>query len=121
VHVFPAGNAAARFGGDLHFDDEGLSRAQLRERTPSLSLVLMLQPPESGGTLRLWSARYAGAAEATPAQRAAPSVDMASAPGDLVVFDSLQLHQIQPFAGARDRISATLHAAARGAGWETWF
>jgi hypothetical protein len=121
VHVFPAGQACARQGGEVHFDDEGLSRAQLRQRAPSVSLVLMLQPAEQGGALRLWDTRYEGEAHPTPAQCAAPTVELVSGPGDLVVFDSLRLHQIQPFQGPLDRISATLHGAEAGAGWESWF
>ena len=121
VHVFPARGACAEVGGDLHFDDEGLSRAQLRARSPALSLVLMLQPPETGGALRLWDARYEGHPRPTKAQLSAPSIDVRSEAGDLVVFDSYRLHQIQPFEGDKDRISATLHAARLGNSWESWF
>lgn len=121
VHVFPAGEHCARQGGEIHFDDQGLSRAQLRGRCPSASLVLMLQAPETGGALRLWDARYEGSPHPRPEQVAAEAVEVRSAPGDLVVFDSLRLHQIQPFGGALDRISATLHGADVGSGWESWF
>lgn len=121
VHVFPAGGACATVGGDRHFDDEGLSRATRKARSPAISLVLMLQPPESGGALRLWQARYEGAPHPTAAQCNAPSIAVPSGPGDLVVFDSYRLHQIQPFTGETDRISATLHAATVGAAWESWF
>jgi hypothetical protein len=121
VHVFPAGQACAQHGGEIHFDDEGLSRAQLRVRAPSVSLVLMLQPARSGGALRLWDTRYEGSVHPTPAQLAAPTVELTSAAGDLVIFDSLRLHQIQPFSGELDRISATLHGAQLGSGWESWF
>ena len=42
--------------------------------------------------------------------------------GDAVLLDSYRLHQIQPFAGDRERISATVHAAEVDAGlWECWF
>ncbi len=121
VHVFPAGGACAERGGDVHFDDEGLTRAQLRVRGPALSLVLMLQPPASGGGLRLWEARYEGAAYPSVAQQRSAFHEVVSGAGDLVLFDSLRLHQIQPFAGPLDRISATLHAASIGGAWESWF
>jgi hypothetical protein len=121
VHVFPAGQACAQRGGEIHFDDEGLTRAQLRSRTPSVSLVLMLQPGQTGGALRLWDTRYEGSAHPTPEQLAVASRDLVSAAGDLVLFDSLRLHQIQPFGGSLDRISATLHGAQQGPAWETWF
>ena len=117
VHVFPAGGACARSGGDVHVDDEGLSRAQRRTRSAALSLVLMLQPADAGGALRLWDVLAPGGARPTDV----PWCDVPASPGDLVVFDSWRLHQIQPFSGDRDRISATLHAADTGADWETWF
>ena len=42
--------------------------------------------------------------------------------GELCVFDSYRLHQIQPFGGRRDRISVTAHAAEVEPGlWEVWF
>ena len=42
--------------------------------------------------------------------------------GDLAVIDSYRLHQIQPFDGSRERISATVHAAQVDTGlWECWF
>jgi hypothetical protein len=31
------------------------------------------------------------------------------------------MHQIQPFAGDLDRISATLHVVEEGGRWEAWF
>jgi hypothetical protein len=41
--------------------------------------------------------------------------------GDLVVLDSYRLHQIQPFTGGVDRISATCHVAFASGVWESWF
>ena len=44
------------------------------------------------------------------------------AAGDLVLIDSYRLHQIQPFAGARDRLSVTAHLVLAGEGWHVaWF
>lgn len=121
VHVFPAGHVCARRGGDVHFDDEGLTRAQLRARSDAASLVLMLQPPEEGGALRIWDARFSGDAEPGAADTLTRSVDLHYGVGDLVVFDSYRLHQIQPFGGTRDRISVTVHGAALIDRWESWF
>ena len=122
VHVFPAGGHVARHGGVVHFDTEGLSAHHIARRGAALTAVVMLQPPEDGGGLRVWDATYAGRDEATDAELYAPSVIAKYGIGDVVVIDSYRLHQIQPFAGARDRISATVHAAEVDAGrWETWF
>ncbi len=122
VHVFPAGEKVARSGGVIHFDVEGLTKHHLARRKAALSLVVMLQPPLSGGGLRLWNVRYSGSEHPSDAELAAESELIDYGAGDLVAFDSYQLHQIQPFEGTRDRISATLHAAEIDRGvWESWF
>jgi hypothetical protein len=116
VHVFPANGVCAEVGGCVHFDHEGLTPGQRASRPPALSLVLGLQPPASGGGLRLWNVFY-GAMEAA----VGPYVEVPMVAGDLVVFSSYRLHQIQPFTGDRARLSATLHAARGPLAWETWF
>jgi len=122
VHVFPAGEKVARAGGVVHFDVEGLGRHHLARRKRALSLVLMLQAAEHGGGLRLWDVRYDGSEHASEEQLSAPSEIVEYGRGDLFVFDSYRMHQIQPFSGERDRISATLHAAETDRGlWECWF
>jgi hypothetical protein len=121
VHVFPAGEKVAKVGGDLHFDDEGMTDAALRDRRPALSFVLMLQAPERGGATRLWDALYDGASVPTEAMLARPFVDVPYDAGDLVVFSSYRLHQIQPFGGDRDRVSVTAHAARLAGEWICWF
>jgi hypothetical protein len=123
VHIFPAGQWLSNHGGDIHFDTEGLSETQCERRSRAITLVLMLQPPETGGALRLWDALYDGS-DAVPEEL--PQLAYADAHygiGDLVILDSYRLHQIQPFTGLKDRISATAHAAldASGALWEVWF
>ncbi len=123
VHIFPAGKWLSQNGGDIHFDNEGLSEAQLARRSRALTLVLMLQPPESGGALRLWDVMYSGYDGYIEYAPSAPSADVHYGIGELLVLDSYRLHQIQPFLGPRDRVSATAHAAldeASGA-WEVWF
>ena len=119
VHVFPAGGWLAEHGGEVHFDREGLTAAQLASRAPALSLIAMLQPPEQGGGLGMWDILcHDGVAEEAP--RPADAVaDYAL--GALLVIDSYRLHQIQPFGGARDRVSATLHAVETRGRWEAWF
>jgi hypothetical protein len=121
VHVFPAGGLVATRGGDIHFDTEGLTPAHVTDRAPALTLVLMLQPPASGGGLRVWDATYAGSDAYEDEDLERPQVTCTYAAGDLVVIDSYRLHQIQPFTGAIDRISATCHAAFVQGRWESWF
>jgi hypothetical protein len=123
VHIFPAGQWLSHHGGDIHFDNEGLSDEQLARRSRALTLVLMLQPPESGGALRLWDVTFAGSDEVSERELQAPRADVEYRVGELLVIDSYRLHQIQPFTGTRDRISATAHAAldVSGLAWEVWF
>lgn len=116
VHVFPAGGVCAHDGGCVHFDHQGLTPGQRAARPEALSLVLCLQSPTSGGGLRLWDVFY-GEMEMA---RGEP-VEVNSEPGDLVVFSSYRLHQIQPFGGDRARLTATVHAVRGPLEWETWF
>lgn len=121
VHVFPVGCLVANRGGDIHYDTEGLTPAHAEARAPALTLVLMLQPPASGGELRVWDAPYRGTDAYEDDDLEAASVTCDYAVGDLVVIDSYSLHQIQPFEGTTDRISATIHAAYVEGRWESWF
>lgn len=122
VHVFPPREKVSEAGGVVHFDVEGLGRHHLARRKRALSLVLMLQRPEEGGGLRLWDALYQGEEHPGEEELAADSEIVEYARGDLFVFDSYRLHQIQPFAGRRERVSATLHAGEVDRGlWECWF
>ena len=121
VHVFPAGALVSTRGGDIHFDTEGLTPAHVSDRAPALTLVLMLEPPEGGGELCVWDVRHSGADAYEDEDLTRAKVTCAYGPGDLVVIDSYRLHQIQPFRGAVDRISATCHAAFVAGEWETWF
>jgi hypothetical protein len=121
VHVFPAGAHVAKHGGDVHFDTEGLTPAHVAERAPGLTLVLMLAPPESGGGLRVWDVLYAGSDAYEDEDLEKEYITCDYAVGDLVVIDSYRLHQIQPFSGTSDRISATCHASFVAGQWETWF
>lgn len=122
VHIFPAGEHVAREGGVVHFDTEGLSDHHRQARRPALTVVVMLSPPTEGGGLRLWDVQYEGRDEASDEEIARPSVVSLYGVGDALVLDSYRLHQIQPFAGERDRVSVTVHAAEIVPGrWETWF
>jgi hypothetical protein len=123
VHVFPCDGPVAGEGGVLHFDVEGLAEEHIAQRAPALSLVLMLRPATRGGGLRLWHELYAGRDRVDESDlRAIHPVLVEYEAGDAVLFDSYRLHQIEPFGGDRDRISATLHAARIDDGlWETWF
>jgi len=124
LHVFPAGQHLSRHGGDVHFDTEGLTDELAARRAPALSLILMLQPPARGGGLRVWDHLYDGddGDGSLPAAAArADSVTIDYGEGDLVLIDSYRLHQIQPFDGARDRLSLTAHAAWSDGRWVSWF
>lgn len=121
VHIFPAGGWLAQQGGDIHYDTEGLDADHAARGEPAITLVLMLQPPEQGGELKVWNARYAGSGEVDEATLARPSALVPYAAGDLVVIDSYRLHQIQPFEGTRDRVSATAHGVRVADGWHVWF
>jgi hypothetical protein len=123
VHIFPAGEWLSHNGGDVHFDNEGLSDEQCARRSRALTLVLMLQPPEAGGALRLWDVTFAGTDDVSEHELQSPRADVDYRVGELLVIDSYRLHQIQPFTGTRDRISATAHAALdeSGSRWEVWF
>jgi hypothetical protein len=121
VHVFLHGSEVAKKGGELHFDNEGLSDAQIARRATALSFVLMLQPPESGGGLRLWDRFYDGEDFPENPGPRVPTALVRYGAGELVVFDSYRMHQIQPFGGDLDRISATMHVAEEDGVWECWF
>jgi hypothetical protein len=122
VHVFPAGGHVASHGGVTHFDTEGLTRHHIARRAPAITLVAMLQPPASQGGLRVWDVMYDGRDGATDEELVARNSTVTYEVGDVVVIDSYRLHQIQPFPGDRDRVSATVHLAAVDDGhWESWF
>lgn len=122
VHVFPSGGPVASRGGVRHFDTEGLAANHIEKRRPAITLVAMLQTPETDGGLQVWDARYDGHDRPTKEDLRADSEVVRYRTGDVVVIDSYRLHQIQPFAGSRERISATVHAAQVDAGlWECWF
>jgi hypothetical protein len=122
VHIFPAGGWLAQRGGVTHFDTEGLSEHQMECDARALTLVIMLQPAESGGGLRLWDVIHEGRDEATPEELARPSAIAEYAAGDALLLDSYRLHQIQSFGGLRDRISITAHAVEVDEEvWDVWF
>lgn len=120
VHIFPAGAAVSERGGSVHCDHEGLTPEQLRSGAPALSAVLMLQPPEEGGGLRLWDL-LDPEVEAEDEIEGCAWEDVEYGAGDLVVFDSRRVHQIQPFEGEQARVSMTAHLVRTGAGWDCWF
>jgi hypothetical protein len=122
IHIFPARGDVAATGGDVHFDTEGLSVEQKARREPTLTLVLMLQPPDEGGGLHVWNRRWSGEADDDVVDPADAATAIAHPhAGDLTAIDSYTLHQIQSFRGARDRISATAHAVHDAGRWELWF
>jgi hypothetical protein len=121
VHIFPAGGYCADHGGDLHFDTEGLTKSQLRSRVRAVTFVLMLQPARVGGGLSVWDQKWEGSDDVTDAMIARPHASIDYKTAELVMIDSYSLHQIQPFKGEVDRVSATCHAVQIGDAWEAWF
>lgn len=120
IHVFAAHGACALGGGEVHFDTEGLPGPYVRERRPAYTAVLALSRVTSGGGLRLWDLPYDGHEDPELARLREPST-VTYAPGDLVLFESYRLHQIEPFTGDSARISATCHVARSGGAWVCWF
>jgi hypothetical protein len=121
VHVFPPLGGVAREGGEIHYDTEGLLDAELAVRAPAVTCVLMLQPAEFGGGLRVWDQCARGDERVQLPEPGVRSEIIHYAPGDLAVIDSYRLHQIMPFGGAAERVSATAHAVWTGQRWEVWF
>lgn len=119
VHVFPAGEWLAQNGGEIHFDTDGLRAAELANRPPAVSVIVMLQPASSGGGLRVWDAFHGEHDEDEEPQ--VPSVTLEYGTGDVIAIDSYRLHQIQPFGGRCDRISATAHLMYVRGRWQCWF
>ncbi len=122
VHVFPAGGIVARRGGVVHFDVEGLSPVCLARGHRALSLVIMLDPPEWGGGLKLWQSTYRGREHPTDRELAQPARTVRYGVGDALLMSSYRLHQIRPFRGDKARTSITVHAEEVDRGvLETWF
>lgn len=123
IHVFPAREKVAREGGVVHFDLEGLTEHHLERSARAVTLVVMLQPPSSGGGLRLWPIVHDGTPDTELDLDGVASTVVRSGAGDALLIDSRRLHQIEPFGGDRDRVSITVHAVEvdRGRCWEAWF
>ncbi len=125
IHVFPPSGPVAENGGVCHFDVEGLTARQIAQRAPAITLVAVLQPvtKEGEGGLRVWDVLYDGHVYPRDEEVARPSAlatyDRA---GQVVLIDSYRLHQIQPFGGSQERITATVHCVRSDAAvWECWF
>lgn len=120
IHVFAPHGPCARLGGEVHFDTEGLPPPYLRARGPAYTAVLSLSSVASGGGLRLWDLPYDGHDEPALGDLSEPFL-IPYRPGDLVVFESYRLHQIEPFGGDTARVSATCHVARLAGKWVGWF
>jgi len=122
VHVFPAGGKVARKGGVVHFDLEGLTEHQKQRGQRAVTLVWMLQPPSSGGGLRLFDVLFDGRPDSEIDPDDHLHVTLRSGAGDAILIDSRRLHQIRPFRGDKDRVSITVHGLeVDRAIWEAWF
>jgi hypothetical protein len=120
IHVFAAHGPCAKGGGEVHFDTEGLPVPYLRERKAAYTAVLSLSSVTSGGGLRLWDLPYDGHEDPELSRLREPCT-VSYEPGDLVLFESYRLHQIEPFSGDHARVSATCHVARLGGAWVYWF
>lgn len=121
VHVFPPRGPVSSRGGVVHFDTEGLTSRHAEALRPAITIVGVLQSADGGG-LRVWNVRYSGHDHPTAQELAAENAVVEYRVGDVVVIDSYRLHQIQPFDGDRERITATTHAAEIDHDlWEHWF
>ena len=120
VHVFPADEYVSHHGGDVHWDVEGLSEAQVDAHAAAVTAILMLQPAAQGGGLRVWDKLYEDEETEEEPGSAASEVIVYGA-GDLVLIDSYRLHQICASSGPLDRISATAHTVREGERWQAWF
>ena len=112
--------------GDVHFDWEGLAvHPSAPLGSECYTALSMIQGPESGTALRIWEAGIARRSE-QPRRALADGAEPRSElveyrPGDLVVFDGLSLHQIQPVDGVRPRVMLNAHLARFPEGWRLWF
>lgn len=120
VHVFPPGGECARVGGEVHSDTEGLPAPYAEAGLPAYSLVIVLSRVASGGGLRLWDVPYDGQDDSSLAELTLPA-RINYAPGDVVLFDSYRLHQIEPFGGDAPRVTGTCHIARFSGSWDVWF
>jgi 2OG-Fe(II) oxygenase superfamily len=127
-------------GGCLppHAELEQLRRppyARFREQIEPhtiLSWFIMLQHPESGGELAIWSLRYTELGEAqfhrdhtdpTPLLTGRPCTKITPEAGDLLIFDGgRNVHAVQPVGGGRSRWTLGGFVAARRGqpGWWAW-
>lgn len=124
VHVFPPNGPVAERGGVQHYDTEGLTAHHIEQRRPAVTLVAMLQPTEEASecALRVWDVLYSGSDDPTDSELERPNDVAIYETGDVILINSYRLHQIHPFKGNRDRISATIHAAQSDTKvWECWF
>jgi len=121
IHIFPANGYAANNAGEIHFDLDGIADEDRIALSPAVTMILMLQPPTTGGGLKVWNTKYAGRTADELALNEIPSTIVEYAIGDLVFINSYTLHQIQPFQSQCDRISLTVHSIYNGECWDCWF
>ena len=120
--VFPAATTAGT-PGDVHVDWEGVLHGPSGLDTPAWSLVAVVSAPDVGGGLRLWGVTgRPGTDGPAPGELPPPAqgVSVDYRPGDLVVIDGMDLHQIEAFHGDTDRICLTFHVARLPEGWRLW-
>ena len=120
-------------GGTIHIDWEGFSKWDHPKTEDLLSsaeleaytIVLMLQNAPNGGGVRVWDKRFdlAHRGDFIPDPGSAPDAPFATSHygvGDLVIFHSMTVHQIQPYSGGA-RITLNFHLLRRNTSWHLFF
>lgn len=125
--IFPADELLSREPGPIHIDLEGLAGSDLDLTAVScFSVICMIQPPETGGGVKLWNLRLSSfldeeqllsEAEARPDEAVLTHYQA----GDLLIINSLSPHQILQFGGNRDRITLNAFAISTPALCQLWF
>lgn len=121
IHIFPIDGYAAKNAGEVHFDLDGISDKDRMALSPAVTLIVMLQPPSTGGGLKVWNTKYAGFDALELNIETIENSILEYKIGDVVAINSYTLHQIQPFTSTVDRISLTVHSIFNGECWDCWF
>jgi len=127
VVVFPKNEYVALNSGPIHIDAEGLRNGELLDfNSKTLSFIGMLQKPEKNGNLRIWDIKFTPDSNEDDLIQIAKdnyynSFEIVYEEGDLVIINSLNLHQILSFEGSKDRITTLFFSSFLNGKWNIWF
>lgn len=119
----------AKQGGPIHIDWDNLCKEQICDlnKSKAFSFVMVLQKPQFGGNLIVWNKQYNfqidGCIEVFDSVSCPTEIQSLEIPyseGSLIIFNSLNLHAVQPFSGSKDRICLIFHAAQFSGKWKIW-